>query len=119
MNRNDITQEQVAEIREHLQPTLGYLTRLRDRMVKRRFPPDDLLMVDVQKACDAMQSISVRLHYLSCQGGTWNGTKSTIVEKPVPEPSERKLTRTMPMDTRITLEAAEHRLKELGWSVGD
>lgn len=25
----------------------------------------------------------------------------------------------MPIDTRITLEAAEDRLKQLGWSVGD
>jgi hypothetical protein len=38
-------------------------------MVKRRFPPDDPLLLDVVKAYDAMHALTVRLHYLACEGG--------------------------------------------------
>jgi hypothetical protein len=50
------------------QPSLAYLFRLREPMVKRGFPPADPLLMLVEKAYDSMHRLFVELHYLSCDG---------------------------------------------------
>ena len=49
--------------------TLGYLFRLRQRMDKRGFSPDDPLYQLVVNAYDALHPLTVELHYLSCKEG--------------------------------------------------
>src|SRR6185295_10914349 len=41
MNSDDITRKQATEINQALRPTLGYLYRLRERMIKKGFLPSD------------------------------------------------------------------------------
>jgi hypothetical protein len=48
---------------------LGYLRRLLKRMNKRRFPSDDPLFVATLEAYDAIHTLNVHLHYLSCPSG--------------------------------------------------
>jgi hypothetical protein len=47
-------------------------------MMEVGFPPNDKLYLLGSKAYDAMQQMSVEVHYLSCDG-VWNPTKK---EKP-------------------------------------
>ncbi len=69
MTRDDIKPAQAAAIGETVGPMLGYLIRLLRRMEKVGFPPNDPLFQCVKKAWDAVYSLSVDLHYLSCAGG--------------------------------------------------
>jgi hypothetical protein len=48
---------------------LGYLSRLRARMDRRGFPPDDKLCRLTAAAYDAVHALSIELHYRSCDGG--------------------------------------------------
>jgi hypothetical protein len=50
-------------------PCLSYLSRLRTRMERTGFPPDDPLLQLVNKAYDAVQHLAVHVHYLSCGSG--------------------------------------------------
>jgi hypothetical protein len=67
-----------------LRPTLGYLYRLRDHMEKRRFPPAEKLLRLTATASEALHTLCVELHYMSCEGGvgrkpqsgTWLGVGS-------------------------------------------
>jgi hypothetical protein len=52
-----------------ISPGLRYLVRLRSRMERAGFLPDDPLFQLVSKAYDAVQHLSVHLHYLSCKSG--------------------------------------------------
>jgi hypothetical protein len=45
---------------------LGYLGRLKRRMVRRGFPNDDPLLAAVVKAEDAMHALHIETHYLAC-----------------------------------------------------
>ncbi len=49
-------------------PKVNYLVRLRKRMVEVGFPPNDKLYLLMCKAYNAMQQLSVEVHYLSCDG---------------------------------------------------
>ncbi|HEY1601798.1 MAG TPA: hypothetical protein VGG64_19510 [Pirellulales bacterium] len=69
MDANDLTTEQAARIREALVPAMGYLGRLRERMDKTGFTPDDKLRGLTSSAYEAMHHLCVELHYLSCSGG--------------------------------------------------
>ena len=69
MNSRTLRPWQARKIREALQTSLGYLTRLQRRMELTGFPPDDRLYVATVKAQHAMQDLLVELHYLSCEGG--------------------------------------------------
>jgi hypothetical protein len=54
-----------------LRPTLGYLSRLRDRIEKRRFPPTDKLLRLTTAAYEALHTLTIELHYMSCGGGVY------------------------------------------------
>jgi hypothetical protein len=55
MNSNDITTDQAKVINESVRQMLGYLARLKERMEKTGFPPNDRLYQIVEKAYDATQ----------------------------------------------------------------
>ena len=69
MDRESLTKEQAKKINASVQPSLAYLFRLRERMVKTGFPPADPLLKLVDQAYDSMHRLFVELHYLSCDGG--------------------------------------------------
>jgi hypothetical protein len=60
---------QAEKIKEAVDPMLSYLTRLRERMEKAGFVPTDRFMQRVHRAWEAVYSLSVAVHYLSCEGG--------------------------------------------------
>ena len=68
MDRDSRTKDQAKTINASIQPSLGYLFRLRERMVKKGFPPNDPLKALVDRAYDSMHRLFVELHYLSCDG---------------------------------------------------
>jgi hypothetical protein len=75
MDRNSITKDQAKTLNAAIQPKLAYLYRLRERMTKAKFPPDDKLYCLVERAYDAMHRLFIELHYLSCDGvGRPSGT---------------------------------------------
>jgi hypothetical protein len=59
---------------------LGYLNRLKKRMVQKGFPPDDELLALVCQAENAMHQLHIGTHYLAC-GDTAGG---------VPKESDRR-----------------------------
>lgn len=75
MTSDDLTTEQASRIRAVVGRHLNYLGRLRDRMQRRGFPPDDPLVRDVTAAWNATHSLNVRLHYLSCSSGVGRPAK--------------------------------------------
>ena len=60
---------QAKKMHDRLRPTLGYLSRLVQRMEQTRFPADDPLYRDALLAQAEMQGLVMRLHYLSCASG--------------------------------------------------
>ena len=69
MESSDLTPAQAKRLKAKIGPMLGYLSRLRKRMEKRRFPHDDKLLRTVVSAYDAMHALNVEVHYLSCESG--------------------------------------------------
>ena len=61
MNSETLTTSQAATIREALQASLSYLYRLRLRMEKAGFPPNDPLFLRVCAAYDAMHVLCQQL----------------------------------------------------------
>jgi hypothetical protein len=51
---------------------LGYLNRLKKRMINKGFPPDDGLLMAVSRAENTMHKLHVATHYLAC-GDTAGG----------------------------------------------
>jgi len=66
MQADDLTRDQAAAVKNKLRPMLGYLGRLKRRMVQRGFLCDDSLLAAVVRAEDAVHALHVQLHYLSC-----------------------------------------------------
>jgi hypothetical protein len=66
MRSGDLTKNQARALKNKLQPMLGYLNRLKHRMVRKGFPPDDPLLLAARKAEDAMHALHVETHYLAC-----------------------------------------------------
>jgi len=83
MKSNDLKHWQASRVNDSLRPTLAYLGRLKRRMEKRGFPPEDRLFQLVTQAHAAMQDLSMELHYLSCGGVGWGGRRSECRE-PLP-----------------------------------
>jgi hypothetical protein len=52
-----------------IRPALGFLFRLRARMEKRGFPPNDKLLRLTANAFDSLHSLCIELHYMSCKSG--------------------------------------------------
>ncbi len=67
MTSDDLTRDQVQQIRDSLAPSLGYLSRLLARM-EQEFPADDALLARVRMARNAMQDLAMALHYQGCSG---------------------------------------------------
>lgn len=72
MRSDDLTRDQARAIKNKIQPMLGYLSRLKRRMIFKGFPPDDGLLQAVCRAESAMHELHVAAHYLSC-GDTAGG----------------------------------------------
>jgi hypothetical protein len=66
MQSSDLTNAQARALKNKIHPMLGYLGRLKRRMVRRGFLNDDPLLAAVVKAEDAMHAMHVETHYLSC-----------------------------------------------------
>lgn len=64
-----IKREHAKRIQEALRPSLQYLNRLEERLIAVGALPNDSLLQKVVKARDAMHDLSIKLHYLSCDGG--------------------------------------------------
>jgi hypothetical protein len=69
---NALKQWQIANLQKSVAPMLTYLHKLRDRMQRASFLPQDPLYQVVEKAYDAVQALTVKLHYLGCDHGTGN-----------------------------------------------
>lgn len=68
MSSDELTRTQVKAIRDALFPGLNYLVRLRKRMVKSGFPPDDPLLQLVDDAYEASWRLSVELNGMAAIG---------------------------------------------------
>ena len=62
------------KIKEAVDPMPSYLTRLRERMEKTGFVPTDRFMQTVYRPWEGVYSLSVAVHYLSCEGGVGNSS---------------------------------------------
>jgi hypothetical protein len=60
---------QARRVHRALQPSVGYLYRLKARMLKVGFTQDDLLYQLVSQSYDTIQALFMQLHYLSCKSG--------------------------------------------------
>jgi hypothetical protein len=69
MDSKTVRPWQAKKVYARLSPLVGYLHRLRRRMEKRGFPPDDKLLQLTAKAWDAVYALSVEVDYLSCTSG--------------------------------------------------
>jgi hypothetical protein len=58
---------QARRVHQALQPSVGYLSRLKARMLKVGFKQDDLLYQLVSQSYDTIQALFLQLHYLSCK----------------------------------------------------
>jgi hypothetical protein len=66
---SELTQEQARAVAERLVPTLGYLTRLTNRMQQRGWKADDPAYLAEWRARDALHELTVRMHYQSRRDG--------------------------------------------------
>jgi len=69
MDSSDLQPWQAHVIGQALFPHVNYLYRLRRRMEQVGFKPGDPLFREVAEAYDAVQKLSVTLHYMSCTSG--------------------------------------------------
>jgi len=67
MDSHDLTREQVNLLIERLTPTVGYLTRLGERMDRRGFTGDET-RDKVRIAKNAMQDLVMTLRYVNTPG---------------------------------------------------
>jgi hypothetical protein len=66
---NDLTLEQAERLRAKAAEMLRYLGALNKRIQQRRFPPNDPLVIAGREAYNAMHTLHVELHFLSCEHG--------------------------------------------------
>ena len=76
MTSDELTREQARALKNKLQPMLGYLSRLKRRMVYRLFRPGDPLSDAVDRALDSMHRLYVEVHYLTCGDVTGRNHRS-------------------------------------------
>ena len=69
MELSDLTPEQAGDLANRLQPMLGYLTRLTNRMQKRGWKAQDPVYLAAWEARDALHELLVRVRYASCGPG--------------------------------------------------
>ncbi len=75
MRSDDLTPLQLQAIRTGLTPLARYLAKLRARMCERGFEADDELLALVTKADNAVDRLSIELHYRSCKSGVGRKAK--------------------------------------------
>ncbi len=63
MNSKDLTAEQLSKIAGQINLAHWYLAKLERRMEAEKFPKDDRIYQAVIKSHDAVQELSVLLHY--------------------------------------------------------
>jgi len=68
MSSDDLTKDQAQKLHESIRPSVNFLYRLERRMEKARFKNDDPFYVAVRKAYDALHALSMKLHYMTCDG---------------------------------------------------
>jgi len=76
LQSHDLAREQAWALKNKLQPMLGYLGRLKRRMIRRGFLNDDPLLAAVVRAEDAMHALHVEVHYLGCESGVGRERKT-------------------------------------------
>lgn len=70
MDSTAITREQAKAMGEVIGRQLRYLGKLRTRMERLAFPPNDPLYRQVSDAFDKIHRLNVALHYMSCDPGS-------------------------------------------------
>jgi hypothetical protein len=66
---SDLTPQQASSLADRLVPTLGYLTRLTNRMQQQGWKANDPAYLAAWKARDALHELTVHLHYQSRGNG--------------------------------------------------
>jgi hypothetical protein len=69
MDSSNLTMEQAAQMHKSLFRLANYLSRMVKRMERTGFPPNDPLFKSASRAYDAVCSVCMDLHYLSCKSG--------------------------------------------------
>ena len=69
MDSKDLTTGQAQTISKSLFRLANYLYRLKSRMEKTGFRPNDELYLKVKAACDDVFELSIDLHYRGCSSG--------------------------------------------------
>jgi hypothetical protein len=67
MDSGTLQRWQAARLFKTLQPHVGFLYRLRERMQQVSFLPSDPLYKRVCTAYESLQALYMELHYLSCE----------------------------------------------------
>ena len=75
MDSKDLTTEQAQAIRKSLFRLANYLYRLKSRMERVGFRPNDELYLKVKAAYDAVFELSIDLHYRGCSSGVGRSPK--------------------------------------------
>lgn len=68
MDCEDLTGEQLDELKDQVGRHRRYCQSLLARIEQRGFPYDDELRQRVSRVCDDLHSLWITLHYLSCSG---------------------------------------------------
>jgi hypothetical protein len=69
VNSSALKRWQIAKLKKSVAPMLRYLYKLKDRMQRVGFLPQDPLYQCVERAYNAVHSLSVKLHYLGSDAG--------------------------------------------------
>ena len=69
MDSDKLTTAQARLLYKALFPHANYLFRLKRRMEQTGFPPGDPLYKLACDAYDALRTLRIEVHYLSCQSG--------------------------------------------------
>jgi len=85
---SSLTPQQAKDLANRLQPMLGYMTRLTDRMQRRAWYAYDPAYVAAWKARDAMHELHVRLRYAACGLGCAGNPGPPPRDPPGPTPRE-------------------------------
>jgi hypothetical protein len=75
MDSGDLTTEQARAMHRSLFRLANYLSRVVRRMEQAGFPPDDHLFQTTKRAYDAICTLCMELHYLSCKSGVGRAPK--------------------------------------------
>ena len=75
MDSSDLTLAQLDALFAKLAPMAHYVRKLENRMHHECFPADDELFKLVEQASAAMHSLSIAVHYASCEKVNENGKR--------------------------------------------